>query len=502
MLKRYRNSLIEKIKEALSSLLPVVIIVLAVCFLLVPIPADYLLSFLLGAVFIVFGMALFTLGADLAMTPIGQYIGSETTRTRILPLILAVCFAVGAIITISEPDLQVLAEQVPGIPNMTLMLCVGCGVGLFLVIAVLRILLKIKLSYILIVCYAAVFIFAQFVPPDFVSAAFDSGGVTTGPMTVPFLMAFGVGISNIRADSSAEEDSFGIVALCSVGPILAVLILGLCYGGSAEYVPAALQSAANTKLLFSNTISEMPKYFAEVLSATLPIAAFFYLFLLLTRKMARQGIARATSGLLYTYLGLVLFLTGVNTGFLPIGSYLGAQLGALSYNWIVIPVGMLIGYFVVTAEPAVHVLNKNVYELTSGAIPKRALSISLSIGVSVSIGLSMARILLGIPIMYILIPGYLIAAVLTRFVPPMFVAIAFDSGGVASGPMTATFLLPFAIGVCSAVGANPLTDGFGLVALVAMTPLITIQALGLIFKIKTRRAESAKARQQEDIIEL
>jgi len=207
--------------------------------------------------------------------------------------------------------------------------------------------------------------------------------------------------------------------------------------------------------------------------------------------------------LVYTYFGLVLFLTGVNVGFMPLGRYLGQTIGSSQYNWIIIPIGMIIGYFIVIAEPAVHVLNKQVVEMTSGAIPKKAISTSLSIGVSASVGLAMLRIITGMPLMYLLIPGYAIALILTFFVPPVFTAIAFDSGGVASGPMTATFLLPLAIGVCLGVGGNVAVDAFGLVAMVAMTPLITIQGLGLFYKFKLKAAEKEqeqKLKKKESII--
>lgn len=501
---RHRNLLQEKWKEAYSSVLPIVLIVLILCFLFVPAPVSAMLGFLLGGLMLMAGMALFTLGTDLAMTPIGEHVGSAMTRSKKLWLIMLVSFLVGLVVTISEPDLTVLANQVPGVPNMTLILAVAIGVGLFLVVALLRILLRIRMSWLLLGCYIAVFALAQFVPDSFLALSFDSGGVTTGPMTVPFILALGVGVSSMRSDRNAENDSFGLVALSSVGPILAVMILSLVFKpDGADYTPVTITLAADTTSLTAMFSHALPHYMGEVALALAPIIAFFVIFQLWILRLSMREVLRIVFGLLYTYVGLTLFLTGVNMGFLPMGSYLGEALGALSFNWVLVPLGMLMGYFVVAAEPAVHVLSKQVYELTAGAVPPRALKLSLSIGVSVSVGLAMLRILTGLPIMYLLIPGYVAALLLMFFVPPIFTSIAFDSGGVASGPMTATFMLPMAMGACAAVGGDVTSDAFGVVAMVAMTPLIAIQILGLSYRLKQRMkpAEPVVTHPVEDIIE-
>ncbi len=506
MLKSNKTILFEKLKESLASVLPITAIVFVLCFTVVPVPTDILISFILGAIMLILGMGLFTLGTDLAMTPIGSEVGSAITRSRKLWFIVLISLIVGIIITIAEPDLQVLAEQVPNIPNMTIIITVAVGVGVFLVIAMLRIVFKVPLNYLLIGFYAVVFILAIFVPKEFLAVAFDSGGVTTGPMTVPFIMALGVGAASIRTDKNAEQDSFGLVALCSIGPILSVLILGLIFKptGDAAYSSTVIPVFEDTKALWDYFKDSMPYYLKEVVLALSPIVVFFILFQIFSIKLKKDRLIRISVGLVYTFIGLVIFLTGVNVGFMPMGSLIGKELGLLENNWIVVPIGMLMGYFIVAAEPAVHVLNKQVYELTNGMIPKKALSTSLSIGVCVSVGLAMVRILTGLPIMYLLVPGYAISLLLSFFVPPMFTAIAFDSGGVASGPMTATFLLPLAMGVCSAVGGDISTDAFGIVAMVAMTPLITIQILGVIFRIKTGiNAKIADADVAvEDIIEM
>ena len=495
----------QKVKEAFSSVLPITVIVLILCFTIVPLDSGMFLAFILGALCVIVGMGLFTLGADTAMTPIGEYVGTSVMRTKKIWIIVPVCFIVGVLITISEPDLQVLATQLSSTMDpWTLILAVGVGVGVFLVIAFLRIVLKVKLSYLLIGCYLVVFILSIFVPPVFVPLAFDSGGVTTGPMSVPFIIAIGVGVAAMRSDKGAETDGFGLTALCSVGPILSVMILGIIFKPESIVTGAEqLTVIQNSKDLITVFGHAIPEYMKEVAIALAPIVAFFFIFQIFGNKLTKQNIIRILIGVLYTYVGLVLFLVGVNTGFLQVGSFLGKAIGNLSYNWIIVPIGMVIGYYVVAAEPAVHVLTKQVFELTSGAIPKKALRFSLMIGVAVSVGLAMLRIILDIPILYFLIPGYAIALVLTFVVPEMFTAIAFDSGGVASGAMTASFLMPLALGVCQAVGGNVATQGFGVVAMVAMTPLITIQILGLIYKIKTAKLKKKQQSQstEEEIIE-
>ena len=331
------------------------------------------------------------------------------------------------------------------------------------------------------------FILAFFSPSSFLAVAFDSGGVTTGPMTVPFIMAFGIGISAIRSDRRAADDSFGLISLCSVGPILAVLLLSLIYRPDSADYAETIVPRLNTSTELAKLFTEaFPTYFHEIAVSILPIAAFFTVFQIFRLHLGRTPLIRIGIGLLYTYIGLVVFLTGVNVGFMPAGTYLGETLAGLSFRWIIIPIGMLIGYYIVKAEPAVYVLMRQVEELTSGAVTGGVLQKTLSIGVSVSIGLALTRVLTGISILWLVIPGYAIAMLLSLIVPDIFTAIAFDSGGVASGPMTATFLLPLAEGACIALGGNVVTDAFGVVSMVAMTPLIAIQLLGVAYRLKER----------------
>ncbi len=484
----------EKLSETLNAVFPILGIVLLLCFTITPIPTSILMTFLVGAVFLIIGMLLFNVGVELSMTPIGEKTGSAITKSKNIFIVVLITFIMGMVITISEPDLQVLAQQVPSIPNMTLIIAVAIGIAVFLVFAVLRMLFSIPLSYLLVGFYAIVFALTPFVPQDFLAIAFDSGGVTTGPMTVPFIMAFGIGIASIRSDRHAEDDTFGLVSMCSIGPILAVLILGLIFNpDSAEHVSESIPEINDTVELGKLFLHELPEYMKEMAISILPIVFSFGIIQLVTRDLNKRTLIKIAVGIVYTYIGLVLFLTGVNVGFMPAGNYLGQTIAALPFSWIIVPIGMIIGYFIVQAEPAVFVLTKQVEEMTSGAISAKAMGTSLSIGVALSVGLAMIRVLTGISILYFLLPGYLIALILTFFVPKIFTAIAFDSGGVASGPMTATFLLPFAMGACEALGGNIITDAFGIVAMVAMTPLITIQIMGLIFRIKERRLHVAVA---------
>ena len=497
--RKMKEKLLEKLNETLLYVYLFIGIVLVLCFTIAPLEPGILLAFLMGAVLLIAGMMFFTLGVEMSMTPIGENVGTCMTQTKKLWIMVLLSFILGFIVTLSEPDLQVLAEQVPSVPNMVLVLSVAFGVGLFLVSSLLRIMFNITLAHMLIGLYIIVFALAFLAPGDFIAVAFDAGGVTTGPMTVPFIMALGIGISAIRSDERAEDDSFGLVALSSVGPILSVLVLSLIYHPeNVEYVPDSIPDISNSVELWKLFMEELPAYMREMAVSLLPIIVFFVIFQIIFRRMQKRMLIKIAVGMVYTYAGLVLFLTGVNVGFMPAGNYLGQVIADNPYKWVIVPIGMIIGYFIVKAEPAVFVLTRQVEDITSGTITSGAMSLSLSIGVAVSLGLAMIRVLTGISIFWFIIPGYAAALILSFFVPKIFTAIAFDSGGVASGPMTATFLLPFAMGACVSVGGNIVTDAFGVVAMVAMTPLITIQILGLVFEINSRRAEKAESAKAAD----
>ena len=499
-----KQILMEKLKEATASVLPISLIVMAISFVLVPVDAGLMLSFVIATAMLILGMGLFTLGADMSMSRIGNYMGSKLTKSRKLPLILTVSFALGVAITVAEPDLQVLAGNVPEIDTTVLILTVSVGVGFFLMLCMVRILFSISLRTMLIVFYAIVFAAAFLSDESILSVAFDSGGVTTGPMTVPFIMALGVGVASIRSDENAKADSFGLVGLCSIGPILSVLLLGAIYKTQpAQGESSAVSGVATTVELGKDYLHALPEYLWEVTMALLPIVVFFLIFQVISLKLRKLPFMRIVIGILYTYLGLVLFLTGVNVGFSSLGAELGAALAEGDRSWLLIPLAALLGWFIISAEPAVGVLEKQIEDVSAGAIPGKTIKASLSVAIALAMAFSMLRVVTGISLLWFIVPGYALALILSFFVPDIYTAIAFDSGGVASGPMTATFMLQFMMGTSIALGGDVLCDAFGVVALVAMMPLLSIQAVGFYYEhIAKRPQEEAAVYGDYDIIEL
>lgn len=497
-----KTELAEKIRESAVSVLPILILVSLLCLFLTPMQAQLLLAFLIGALMLILGMGLFSLGAEQSMTPIGTKIGTALTKTKNLPLILGVSFLLGFAITVAEPDLQVLAETVPHISSTVLLVTVGIGVGLFMSLCMYRIITGTNLRWLLLGCYALIFLLAAFTDPDFLCIAFDSGGVTTGPMTVPFILAMGMGVANIRSDNRAEADSFGLVALCSIGPILSVLLLGFFYDGGEAVAELSHTSLPTTTAIGGAFLAALPVYFKEMAIAMLPIVGIFLIFQLALLRLTRRRLVKILIGLLYTYLGLVLFLTGVNIGFSTLGAELGAALGRTAPQWL-IPLAIVLGWFIISAEPAVSILEKQIETVSAGAIPGKAIKRSLSIAIAIAMGLAMLRVLTGISILWFVVPGYATALALSFFVPDIYTAIAFDSGGVASGPMTATFMLQLVMGASIALGGNVLRDAFGVVALVAMMPLLSIQLVGFLYERRAKRtAREAPVYGDLDIIEL
>ncbi len=483
--------LLSKIKESFLSVFPVAAIVLLLNLTpIVNLTALEMWVFVVSAFLLILGIGLFNMGADLAMTPMGEHIGSGLTKAGNLPILMAVCFAMGLLITVAEPDLSVLAGQVSEVMNGTaLIFVVGLGVGLFLLISVLKMVTHKPLSSLLMFFYMLLFMMTALLIVNenagFLPLAFDSGGVTTGPITVPFIMALGVGIATTLGGKNVGENSFGLIALCSVGPILAVMLMGLGIRGemSAPATDYAVEQGLGSALI--HTVLET---MGEVALALGLIVVFFAVLQVVCLKLPKKRLGQIAVGIVYTYLGLVIFLTAVKVGFVPVGYKMGTCL-AENHPAVVIGFGFVIGLVVVLAEPAVHVLNKQVEDITDGRVKKSSMMIALSVGVGVSLGLSMIRMLFGFSMLYYLIPGYLISLGLSFFVPGLYTAIAFDSGGVASGPLTSSFILPFAIGVCVALNGDAshvMTDAFGIVAMVAMTPLITIQLLGFNAVVKKK----------------
>ncbi len=525
-------NILQKLKETLSSVLPVMAIVIVLGLTAAPLSADLLLRFSVGGILLVLGLTVFLLGVDIVILPIGERAGAALTAKRNLPILLGASFVIGFMVTIAEPDVQVLANQIrgvaPAVNKWALVCMIAAGVGVFVVLGLLRTVLSLNLKLILIICYILLFVLAAFSPKEFQGIAFDAGGATTGPMTVPFIMALGVGVAAVRTsgthDKSKGDNSFGLTGIASIGPVAAVCLYGLIlprFGGvgasagvmansAAGATDIAMQSAQTGELgqaavsavssakglaLF---VKILPGVVKEVSLALLPLVLMFAVFQIFLLKMPPVQIRRMIKGLLYSFAGLVLFLVGVNGGFMPAGEELGKTLGAaaLSGNiwWkiLLVATAMVFGAVVVCAEPAVWVLTEQVESVSGGNIKRKVMLTALSSGVALSVGLSMLRVLCRFNLWYILIPGYGIALLISLFCPPLFTAIAFDSGGVASGPMTSTFILSFTLGAAMVSGGNPVTDAFGVIALVAMTPLIAIQILGIIYRIKSGKTTEVK----------
>lgn len=478
--------LMEKIKEAAISVVPVMLLVWLLHLVVAPVGED-LLAFLVGGVLLILGLAIFLLGAEIGLVPMGKRVGSALTQKRNLPLLLSAGFLIGFIITIAEPDVRALAGQItavkPSINPDILVPVIGVGVGLFVSVALARIVFNISLRALLFAFYLPIFACAIFVDRDFLGIAFDAGGATTGPMSVPFILALGIGVTAVRA-KAARDDSFGLIGIASIGPILSALIFGAFAPGG--HPPAADAATVKTYSLWGHFIAYLPEVCEEVALALAPLALLFAAFrLFLLRRLTNFRMLRASVGLIYVFVGLTLFFVGVKGGFIPAGASLGATLAANDSAWIILGVAFALGALAVCAEPAVWVLTRQVENVSGGAIKSRFILVFLCVGVACAVALSIFRARYGLSLWYILAPGYAAAFVLTLFCPPMFSAIAFDSGGVASGPMASTFIMAFAIGAATKFG-NGASMAFGAIALIAMTPLIAIQILGLIYAYKTR----------------
>lgn len=490
----------EQLYSSIKSILPITLIILVISIASFNYDLINLIpSFLIAALLLIIGMTFFNLGVDISMVEIGSKIGTNLTKKKTIPLILMFSFIIGFIVTIAEPDLSVLASQVPSISDDLLINAVGLGVGIFLLFAVIRLLFQLHYSLILAIFCIITFVLAFFTPLEFVPLAFDAGGVTTGPLSVPFIIALGAGLAFKRRDKKKKEDTFGIISFCSIGPIIVVLILGIIFNAKSSYVPYNIPSYGTIGELGRLFIDTLPKFLVDVLESFSPIVIFFLVYNFLFLKLDKHLLFKIFKGLIYTYLGLTLFLWGINVGFLPIGYTIGRVLS--NHQLILVPIAMVIGYFIVISEPAVGVLTEQIEEITNGNIKRKMLNVALSIAVSLATGLAVVHAITGISIIWFLLPGYLVALILSIFVPQIFTAIAFDSGGVASGTMSATFLLPFVVGISESLGKNVLTDAFGLIAIVATTPLVVVQIVGLIYKLKTKKIAYKNALYNEEIID-
>ena len=481
------SNFMSKFKESVVSVVPVMIIVLLLNFTIAPLGDGQMPQFVIGGILLILGLSIFLVGADIGMVPFGQKVGSSLTYLRKLAPMLIAAFLIGFAITIAEPDVQVLADQVvgviPAIEKSRLLVAIAVGVGLFTLIGILRIVLKLSLRLILTVFYAIVFIGCALVDTGFVCIAFDSGGATTGPVTVPFIMAMGLGIAATSKKKEGDDNGFGLVGVASIGPIAAVVVMGLLAGGGLADLEDTGDDPAAPASVLAHFLGLLPHVSYEIFMALLPIVLIFLFFQFTLLKLPHHQVKRMLLGFFYTFIGLVVFMTGVKGGFSPVGQSLGMALGHVGGSTL-IAVGLVLGAVVVCAEPAVWVLTEQVETLSGGHIRRPIMLVALSVSIAGAVVLGMVRVVTSISIWYILLPGYVLALLLTRWTPPLFTAIAFDSGGVASGPMSTTFVLSLTLGASMALGGNPATDAFGMVAMIAMAPLITIQILGLLFKYK------------------
>lgn len=483
-------NILNKLKETAVSVLPVMAIVLFLGLTFVPLEKSLLVRFVAGGLFLILGLTIFLLGVDLGIQPMGERCGAELTKKRSLFLLLFVAFIIGFIVTAAEPDIQVFGDQVrglfPSVNKIAITFVIAAGVGLFIMLGLLRTVLGLSIKWTFFISYVLLFLIAFFAPQSFIGIAFDSGGATTGPMTVPFIMALGLGVSSVSDDN---DNSFGLTGICSIGPVMAVLLYAIVLKNSL--LQPAVSSATEASLA-AETFSQIAGHVLhESLISIAPLFALFVIFQFLLLKMTKRQVVRIIIGFLYAFLGLTIFLIGVNFGFSQTGAALGQKLGNLAVSrggiWyaILLGTGLLFGAIIVCAEPAVWVLSEQVEQVSGGTIKRKVLLIFLSVGTAIAIGISMLRAVLGFDLKIILIPGYIIAMLLMIFSPSMFSGIAFDSGGVASGPLTSTFVLSFTLGAASVgKGGN---DSFGVIALVAMMPLLAIQIMGIIFKMKQNK---------------
>lgn len=483
---------LKKVREVAVTVAPVAAIVLLLHLTIAPLEPLLLIRFFIGSIMLIVGMSIFLVGVDLSISPLGELLGENTARSGRLDIVILAGLLLGFFISIAEPALHILAAEIDqvtagGISRWPLVIIVSIGIAFLVSFGLVRVLYSIPLYIILTALYIVIFVLSLFVSPEYLAIAFDSSGATTGAMAVPFLLSLSLGIARMKKNGKAsEKDSFGLVAIASAGAIIAVLIMSL-FAEAPKEQPMQ-QSAIDT----SKPLAEpfLNGIVVEANNALLSIAPLFLIFMLsqlFFLKLKKRKVTRMNRGFYYSWSGLVIFMAGVNAGFMDVGRAVGVSLSKTGNPVAVIIVGFVLGLVTILAEPAVHILTEQIEEVTSGSIRRPIVLTALAIAAGTAIALSVIRVMVpGFQLWHILLPGYFIAIILALFGSKLFVGIAFDSGGVASGPMTATFVLAYTQGAASATeGASILVDGFGVIALVALTPIITLQLLGLIYRHKT-----------------
>ena len=478
------HDILGKFKEVFLSVLPVVLVVTLVHIFYLPIAPAQLGKFYLGSLFVFLGLSIFLIGIDVGVTPIGQMFGKTIAKSKKIWVIASAGLVLGVLITIAEPDLLIVAKRIDEltqgkIATISLVLCVAVFIGIFVAIGLLRILFRIPLVYVFLGAYLIIFVLALLTRPQYLGIAFDISGATTGAMTVPFVLALAVGVSSMqRYGKSAEKDSFGLIGIASAGAIISVFVLvAILRPDTQDLIP-----------INNDTSHGFWDVALESLIALSPVFGLGVLGNLLFFKVKHHVFRRYALGFVYTYIGLTLFLFGVYSGFLDLGVYLGENLTQKPIIILII-IGFCLGVFAILAEPAVYVLTEQINDVTAGYVSKKLVVISLALGVGTALVLNIIRTKVpSFELWYILLPGYILAIGMMFITPKLFVGMAFDAGGVASGPISATFIFAFSQGIATQTGnLIHLEDAFGMIALIAMTPIIMIQGLGILYKLKARK---------------
>lgn len=495
-----KNRYLDALKTSALSITPIVMIVLILSLTgITPLNfarGDYWLL-LIGLIILIAGLTIFQIGASQSLVKVGEYMGASLSKQKNIWVVIVFAFTLGALITCAEPSIMIVSKQV----NINPVLLIGgiaLGVGLFVVIGVLRIVThkSLKLWYLLF--YFITFLILMFVVMDdskksFLPFIFDSGGVTTGSATVPFILSLGAGIAMVRGGKNAQDDSFGLVGMASIGPILTVALMLFILPTSGDFVPTytSLDDIGNIFLHFIHCLFPFNGGLGsciEVLIALTPTLVIFIIYNSIFIKLPKQKIIKLLVGFAFTFVGLAIFLCGTSAVMTPIGFEVGKNLGNQS-EWVIILIAFIIGLVTILCEPAVHVLTSQMEEISDGNIKKITVLITLSLGVGIAIGLAAIRTIFNFSIMYYMIPAYAISISLMFVCPDIYTAMAFDSGGTASGPMSSSFVLPMIVGITATIGAGGTIDyynqSFGVIALIAITPVIAIQVLGVSQKIKS-----------------
>ena len=494
---------IQTLKEAFYSSLPLAVIIIIVCVFVAPMedPFNYV-KLLVGYLSVVVGQSLFLVGLDESILPIGKMVGNSLSRLKKVVFIVGFGIVFGVLSTVAEPALAVLARQanmlIDVVDTSVFIWISSLGIGAFIGFALYRILKNYNIKIVFAVLYIIVFVLAIFVPEEFVSLAFDGSGATTGDISVPFILVLGVGASATMSRKKTTDDTFGIIGIASVGPILTIFVYGIIlrFVGGGVIPPANLYTPEATVTLGNLLMSN----FWDVILAILPIVLVFLLFQFFFIKLPAKELSRILLGTIPVCIGLLIFLSGIDYGFAYAAKYIGEIFFDASrpgwYKWLLLVVGFVLGAAITMSEPAVTILGEQVEEITNGHIKKQTIRTTLAIGIGFASLLSILKILTQINILYFLTPLYIISIILMKFSPKMFVGLAFDSGGVTGGALTSAFLTPLTLGVAQAVAeaAGPsaqsiLTNGFGIIAFISVTPLIAVQVLGIIYEMRIKTIE-------------